>query len=39
VPCATLDGSGTAGMTAIGVSNVFGTTIGDTSIGFRAVCQ
>lgn len=39
VSCAALDGSVTSGLSAVGVSNVFSTTLGDVSLGLRATCE
>jgi hypothetical protein len=39
IACATLDASTTTGLSAVGVVNFFGSSIGDLSVGLKATCN
>jgi hypothetical protein len=39
VICETLDAGGVSGLTGVGAVNFFGSTIGDLTVGIKAVCQ
>jgi hypothetical protein len=39
IACAVLDGGSTTGLSGVGAVNFFGSTIGDLTVGLKAVCE